>query len=387
MKIALITDVIYPFTLGGSELRNYEIAKRLTKKGHEIHIYGAKWWKGPNIINQEGIILHGVYNFPRLYKNGRRTAMDPLFLSIKIAIELFHEKYDIIDNLAFNFFNCYTVKFVTLFKKKTRLVFTWQQYFDNYIIDYLSKFHLGKLKGQMAKKMEQISTALADYNVACSTSVKADLMKNRVNEDKIKVIYNGCSIKQADEAKSLKDKYDLMFLGRLEYQKNPRLFVEVVNILKKDFPNIKAIILGGGSEEQKVLYYISQNNLSRNIIMKGPVRDRKEIYANFKSSKLTVLTSRFEGFPLVIIESYACGTPVISTDYSGGNVTEIIKDEGQIGGQSPIELAKKIKFLLQNNKKRSKLSAECKLIARNFDWDQIANETEEFYNKIIKLEK
>ena len=50
MKIAITTDAIYPFTMGGSEIRNHEIAKRLIKKGHEVHIYGAKFWKGKNKI-------------------------------------------------------------------------------------------------------------------------------------------------------------------------------------------------------------------------------------------------------------------------------------------------------------------------------------------------
>ena len=53
MKIAITTDAIYPFTLGGSEIRNHEVAKRLVKKGHEVHIYGAKLWKGKNIIKKD----------------------------------------------------------------------------------------------------------------------------------------------------------------------------------------------------------------------------------------------------------------------------------------------------------------------------------------------
>jgi hypothetical protein len=40
MKIALIYDAIYPFIKGGAEKRFYEIAKRLSKKGHQMHLYG-----------------------------------------------------------------------------------------------------------------------------------------------------------------------------------------------------------------------------------------------------------------------------------------------------------------------------------------------------------
>ena len=54
MKIAFIFDMIYPFNIGGVEVRNYEIAKRLVKKGHEVHLYGGKFWKGKDIIKIEG---------------------------------------------------------------------------------------------------------------------------------------------------------------------------------------------------------------------------------------------------------------------------------------------------------------------------------------------
>ena len=60
MKIAMTTDVIYPFTVGGSEIRNHEILKRLAKNGHEVHIYGAKLWRGKDIIKLDGISIHGV---------------------------------------------------------------------------------------------------------------------------------------------------------------------------------------------------------------------------------------------------------------------------------------------------------------------------------------
>ena len=140
MKIAYVTDAIYPFTIGGSEIRNYEIAKRLVKKGHEVHIYGAKLWKGPSVKNQEGIILHGLYPFPRgLYgKNGKRLLWGPFLLSLRILRDLLHENYDLIDNMAFDFFNCYATKMASIFKN-IPLIFTWHQYFGDYLKIYFPR--------------------------------------------------------------------------------------------------------------------------------------------------------------------------------------------------------------------------------------------------------
>ena len=44
MKIAFIYDAVYPFVTGGAEKRVYELAKRLAKRGHDVHWYGIGWW-------------------------------------------------------------------------------------------------------------------------------------------------------------------------------------------------------------------------------------------------------------------------------------------------------------------------------------------------------
>ena len=53
MKIALIYDAVYPYIKGGGEKRFYEIAKKLSNNGHEVHIYGMKLWPGKKIIKKD----------------------------------------------------------------------------------------------------------------------------------------------------------------------------------------------------------------------------------------------------------------------------------------------------------------------------------------------
>jgi glycosyltransferase involved in cell wall biosynthesis len=385
MKIALVTDAIYPFTLGGSEIRNYEIAKRLVRRGHEVHIYGAKWWEGPEVISHEGTVLHGMHPFSQgLYgKNKRRSELDMLLLSVKIGRKLLHEDYDIIDNLSFNHPNCYAIKPVSMIKK-TPLVFTWQQYFGDSIADCLGSSGLGKLKGKVIKQLERISTKLADYNVACSMKVKEELKKRGVKSGKIKVIYNGCSLSDIERTKSLGEDHDLIFVGRMHYQKNPQLFLETLVHLKRHSPGIRAAMIGTGPEDSNLKAYAREHNLTGNVIFKGPVKEREEIYRHMKSSKMMVLTSRFEGFPLVIVEAHACRTPVVSTDYSGGNVKEIIKNKELIAGQSAEELAEKIKLLLEGSERIRDVVKKPGTDAKKFDWNVIADETEAFYGRIMK---
>ena len=89
MKIAMIYDMIYPFNVGGGEARNYLLAKELIVRGHEVHFFGAKLWKGESVIVHEGIVMHGVYNSKKLYISGRRSYTEPLVFALKLLKPLF----------------------------------------------------------------------------------------------------------------------------------------------------------------------------------------------------------------------------------------------------------------------------------------------------------
>ena len=57
MKIAQVRDTLYPYTKGGAQKRVWEISKRLAKRGHEVHIFGMKYWDGDDVILKGGEIL------------------------------------------------------------------------------------------------------------------------------------------------------------------------------------------------------------------------------------------------------------------------------------------------------------------------------------------
>lgn len=79
--------------------------------------------------------------------------------------------------------------------------------------------------------------------------------------------------------------------------------------------NISLLILGEGSERDKLQRLIDEMNLNRLIQLVGFV---KEPYTILRNALFTVLCSREEGLPMAILESLACGTPVVSFDCKSG---------------------------------------------------------------------
>ncbi|MCK9595835.1 glycosyltransferase family 4 protein [Candidatus Pacearchaeota archaeon] len=384
MKIALITDVIYPFTLGGSEIRNYEIAKRLVKKGHEVHIYGAKLWDGEETIKMEGIVIHGVSFFRRLYTHtGKRDYSSQIKLSIRLFFELLKEDFDIIDNLSFVFLNCYSTKLVSIIKK-VPLVFTWNQYFGDYLINYF-----GKIIGIIGMVLEYVSTKLTKNNVAISNFVKLELMGRGIKKENVEVIYSGADIDLISKIKVKGKKFDLIFVGRLNYQKNLELLVNSVDLLRKDFPKIKICIVGDGEEKNNLLNLIKKYKLEKNFYFVGALNNkenrRRLIFEYMKLSKIFVLPSLLEGFPLTIIEANACGLPVITTKTKHNNTSEYIKNNknGILVSPTSQEFSRAISYLLKNDELRKNMSKIGTRKAKDFSWDKIAEKLEEYYKKVI----
>src|SRR3989304_4053497 len=125
-RIALVYDCIYPYTKGGGEKRYYEIAKRLAIKGHEVHLYGMKFWEGQDVLQKEGLYLHGICPPKPLYtKDGRRSIRQAVFFGIH-CLKLIKENFDIIDCCSFPYFSLLTCKFACFLKGK-KLHSTWHE--------------------------------------------------------------------------------------------------------------------------------------------------------------------------------------------------------------------------------------------------------------------
>ncbi len=154
-------------------------------------------------------------------------------------------------------------------------------------------------------------------------------------------------IKNCDLKKIKKENY-LLCVGRLEKQKSFNFAIEAFAGLSDKFPDLRLKIVGKGSLEKELREKAFECQVSDRIDFEG---FQKDIIPYYLHAKGTILTSLYEGYPNVLIESIAMNTPVISFDCPGGS-TEIIKDgiNGYIAKYLNIDdLKNKMTILLQNN--------------------------------------
>lgn len=116
-----------------------------------------------------------------------------------------------------------------------------------------------------------------------------------------------------------KDKLNLLAAGRLTYQKGFDILIkELAKVNDVDF---HLYVLGDGEDKTDLIRLRKEHNLDGRISFLGNV-DNPYVY--MVRADVFVLSSRFEGFPNVVLESLSCGTPVLANNCLGG-INEIIK--------------------------------------------------------------
>lgn len=386
MKIAFVYDAVYPWVKGGGEKRIYEISKRLVKKGHEVHIFGIKWWNGSNIIENEGVILHGVCEKMELYVNGRRSISEAIIFSIKLLPHLYKEskeRFDIIDISAFPYFSCFTAKLVCIIKG-TPLIITWHEVWSDYWYEYI------RWKGFFGKFIEDIVSKLANKSIATSKMTKNNLISLGIDSKNIYIIPNGVNLKEINEVEPNIDKCDIIFVGRLIKEKNVDILLKAVDYIREKLPDIKCHIIGNGPEKEKLIKYVIDRGITDNVKFLKFI-EYDEVISRIKSSKILVLPSSREGFGIVIIEAFACGVPVIIVRSPLNAASELVKYDndnnkrkrkrkrGLIVNLDIKELGDAIHMLITDNALRKNMSRSVINAVRKYDWDNIVNKLNIIY--------
>lgn len=374
MKIAYVNDAVYPFIKGGAEKRMYEISKRMAAKGHDVHIYGAKLWKGHDDIILDGVKLHGVYKTKGLYSGERRSIKNAVMFSVKLYRKLRKERFDIVDCYQSPVLSSIAVR-LSLIGKKTKFILSWYEIWRNYWYEYAGVF------GIFGKLFERIALRMPKKIIAPSNKTKKDLINMGSKKD-ITVVHNGINLSIIQNAKPSKHKYDVIDTSRLIVGKRIDLLIKASALLKKEFPNIRVAIVGDGPEMKALKKLTKDLDLEDNITFLGFLEHEEDVYSSIKAAKIFVHPSIQEGgSSIVLFEANACGVPVIAVKHSIGIDRELITNgkTGYFAEVSAEALAEKIKILLLDKKLLSYMGENCIEYAKKYDWDNIVENVEKVY--------
>ncbi len=360
MKIAYITDVIYPFVKGGAEKRVYEVSKRLVPQ-NEVHIFGIKWWKGHDDIVIDGINIHGICKPRELYSNGRRSSSEALQFAVSL-MPLLKYDFDIIDCNQFPYLHCFPARLIAQ-AKGASLVITWHEFWGDYWYEYLGRI------GMIGKVIEKSTMKLANIIIAVSKNTKESLSHFVKN---VTVIPNGVDLRLISAIKPSNKLFDVLFVGRLIPEKN-------VDLLLKSMPRNKSLgIIGDGPEKEGLIRLSKELEISVTFKSGLPY---DELIGLMKSADALILPSSREGFGIVALESLASGTPVITANSKSNAAKDLITDgkNGFIVDLTPEAIKSAILKI-----DKADMSAAAQASASDYDWASISNKTFNVYKSVTR---
>jgi glycosyltransferase involved in cell wall biosynthesis len=194
-----------------------------------------------------------------------------------------------------------------------------------------------------------------------------------------------------DKIKVVDYKYDILFYGRIVRDKGIEDFIKITGVLKKTFPNIKALIIGGYQTNyfKELKDLVIQYNCGENIHFSGFLNSQELVYNFVKASKILLVPTYNDRLPSTIREAMMLKTAVIA--YKTGGIPNINKQRENIklvDVGDLISMKESIIKLLNNEGYRLKIIENAYKYAKSeFSLEKNVNTLVEAYDKILNQVK
>lgn len=371
LTIAIVSDAVYPYNIGGKEKRIYEITKRLANKGHHVTVYCMKWWKENTSQRKfEGVTYEAISPYYPLYTNNRRSIKEGIFFALH-TLKLIGKNFDVIDTDHMPQLVLFPIKLVCILRGK-RMIATWHEVWGK--ATWMA--YLGKA-GIIAFLIEKISVKFPNIIISGSHHTADSIVSKLNRNNNVFAIPNGIDTKEMNKVKPAKKSYDIVFAGRLLAHKNVPMLLNAVKSLVREYPHLSCLIIGNGPEEKRLKKLVNKLQIDKNVSFENFLEDNYTFYSKIKSAKVFVLPSSREGFGIATLEALALGIPVITFDHPQNGSRYLIKEgkNGYLFNDKEKKLSEIIKLILTKNMN----SKSVKATVKQYDWNKIADQVERIY--------
>lgn len=184
------------------------------------------------------------------------------------------------------------------------------------------------------------------------------------------------------QEKSNLDSQKVIAVGRYDYQKRFEDLIESWKIVQQKEPNWQLNIYGKGPEKDALQQLIDNSLLNDSVFLREPVRD---IDKKYSESSLIVMTSRYEGLPMALLEGQAAGLPMVSyackcgpRDIIKEGVNGFLLEEGDKEG-----VANKILTIIRDKELRDEMGRNSFEMSKNFSEEVVMNKWIQLFNQTL----
>jgi len=414
MKIAISTDLYHPMT-NGVAVFSRNLAIGLAKRGHDVLVLAPSITGNitieqdpehnlkiarlssikipfyPDQINQipEMKAIFGK-KIPRLfYKNGINLCLNP-YDEIKYVLDQFRP--DLIHNQT-----AITVGLAALHYAKrydVPLVSTGHAYPDNFtgqlkLPELIKKPTDAVVRRYLASFLQKSAYATAPTEIAVH-----DLIPNhRKFKVPVEALSNGIDLSRFSPGKAkptIYKKYNLpktpfaLYVGRVDPEKSLPVLLEAFSKTLKRLPHAKLVIVGDGTDKQRLENLSRELNITDSVIFTGLIigNDLPEVY---RAATLFAITSTTETQSIVLMEAMASGLPVVAV--RAGAIPELVKSNQNgflCAPGNTTTIARSITKILQQPKLQTAMGKQSLKIIKTHDISHTLTRMEQIYTKVLQ---
>jgi glycosyltransferase involved in cell wall biosynthesis len=327
MRVCLVYDCLFPWTIGGAERWYRNLGERLAAEGHHVTYLTLVQWDTPPCINGVDVVAVG----PRmpLYKDGKRRLMPPLRFGLGVFLHLLRRgrHYDVVHTASFPYFSLLAAALARPLCRY-RIVSDWHEVWSR---EYWREY-LGAL-GFIGNAVQTL----------CARVPQTAYTFSRLHRDRLKRLGQSGARQLTGEYKPERRvssrlqasiPHKVVYAGRFIPEKQLGLLVDAIFIASKRLPSLRAELIGDGPTRTEVIERIVHLGLEDVVSCPGFVS--VEALDEAMSAALCVVQpSRREGYGMVVIEASHRGVPAIVVAAPDNAATELVA-EGRNGFVVPI---------------------------------------------------
>ncbi len=348
---------------GGTERATVEIASALSETEHDVTVLSLFGSADPFFKLSDKVRICSVG-----LKEARKSIRRSVLISQALYFQcLAHqaEAMILVDTILFVF----CLPWLPL--SRTRII-CWEH------------FHLGTDHGRKMRRFARCAAAKLSDHIVVLTERDVDAWRDKYGvQDRIQAIWNPAprfAVTDMVEKMYSIESRTVLAVGRLTYQKGFDVLLKAWNLLGSDRSGWKLCIVGDGEEYAELIRFTEELELADSVTF---ARRSHKIENEYQNASIYVMSSRWEGLPMTLLEAQRFGLPCVSTDCMTGPREILSCNNGLlVPVEDPVALAQGLKKVMENPELRRRFSHAALQNVDRYDVKTIRNNWELLLNEL-----
>jgi glycosyltransferase involved in cell wall biosynthesis len=321
VRICILYDCLFPYTVGGGERWYRNLALRLAGDGHDVTYVTLRQWPRGERPELPGVkVVEAGPRMPLYGPDGNRRILPPLVYGAGVLWHLLRRgrSYDVVHTSSFPYFSLLAAAAVRKLGRYAIVVDWFELWSAAYWREYL-----GGLGGRIGRAVQHACLRVPQ-RAFCFARMTADRLRAEGLRGEVTVL-EGMYESPPEPHPPAPAEPLVVFAGRHIAEKRAAAVVPAIARARASLPELEGVIFGDGPQRPAVLQEIARWGLDGVVEAPGFV-DSGRVEATLARALCMVLPSRREGYGMIVVEASAAGVPSVVVRDPDNAATELVEE-------------------------------------------------------------